>query len=590
MRGAVSFDVLPDAFLRAFYMKWLAEVVQARPPLARFDALTHEQRIAEFRRLDREVLAENQAALVGRLRDRAQERLQDSKAREALPFLQREMAKQRNHSPLRKTLRHAESAIRAIKPCFLMSPLSVAQYLAGGEPSVRPRDLRRGVAAPVGGRGRRDRARAAARRRRRPEAASADELLHGRGVARCDSDRGRRDAAVQRCRERARGVHGRRRANESAALALPQRAREPDQLLERRVLRRRPVHVPEHRNEHVVEAGLRFEFVEGGTYEGKGLNSIEARRVADEVVAFAREQLARRARGEPTESLGVGTFNLRQQLAVQDELELRRRDDPTIEPFFDRSLPEPFFVKNLENIQGDERDVDLPERHVREGRGRRAALQLRRAERRERVAAPQRADHARAPSHARVLVDARERHQSMRARRRAGPRLLRDFLDYAEHGRLAVPAGASAGGARVAVRARGDDRRSPSAGCTVVPQVGVAGYRIDLGVVDRGRARAIRVRHRVRRRRVPLVGDGARSRPAAAAGARGARVDAAPRLVHRLVQGSRRPGRPDRAAGRGRARERARDEVARRRRTAGDGAAEPRGRRVDRASAGSRDA
>src|SRR4029079_15803869 len=101
----------------------------------------------------------------------------------------------------------------------------------------------------------------------------------------------------------------------------------------------------------------RFEYVDGGTYEGKGLNSIEAKRVADAVIAFAREQLARRGRGEATESLGVGTFNLRQQLAVQDELDLRRRDDPTIEPFFDRSLPDPFFVKNLENIQGDERDV-----------------------------------------------------------------------------------------------------------------------------------------------------------------------------------------------------------------------------------------
>ena len=78
MRGSPSFDVLPDAFLRAFFMKWLTEVVQERPALARFDALTHEQRIAEFRRLDREVLAENQAALTARLRDRAQERLQDT--------------------------------------------------------------------------------------------------------------------------------------------------------------------------------------------------------------------------------------------------------------------------------------------------------------------------------------------------------------------------------------------------------------------------------------------------------------------------------------------------------------------------------
>ena len=53
----------------------------------------------------------------------------------------------------------------------------------------------------------------------------------------------------------------------------------------------------------------------------------------------------------------MGTFNLRQQLAIQDELELRRREDPRIELFFDRGRVEPFFVKNLENIQGDERDV-----------------------------------------------------------------------------------------------------------------------------------------------------------------------------------------------------------------------------------------
>src|SRR6185436_18999538 len=82
-----------------------------------------------------------------------------------------------------------------------------------------------------------------------------------------------------------------------------------------------------------------------------------ARRVADEVVSFAREQLARRDRGEPTQSLGVGTFNLRQQVAIQDELEQRRRAEPAIEPFFDRGGIEPFFVKNLENIQGDQRDV-----------------------------------------------------------------------------------------------------------------------------------------------------------------------------------------------------------------------------------------
>ena len=76
---------LPRAFRRAFYLKWLAQVVQARPPLARFDALTHEQRIAEFRRLDRAVLAENQAALVAQLRDTCAEALQEPDVDAALP-------------------------------------------------------------------------------------------------------------------------------------------------------------------------------------------------------------------------------------------------------------------------------------------------------------------------------------------------------------------------------------------------------------------------------------------------------------------------------------------------------------------------
>src|SRR5690606_38259783 len=95
--------------------------------------------------------------------------------------------------------------------------------------------------------------------------------------------------------------------------------------------------------------GLAFEYVPDGVYEGKGLNLGEARRVADAVVRHAKEH--------PKLTLGVGTFNLRQQIAILDELDVRRRQDPSLEPFFAAGRDEPFFVKNLENIQGDERDV-----------------------------------------------------------------------------------------------------------------------------------------------------------------------------------------------------------------------------------------
>ena len=42
---------------------------------------------------------------------------------------------------------------------------------------------------------------------------------------------------------------------------------------------------------------------------------------------------------------------------ILDYLEKLRREDPSCEGFFASHPEEPFFVKNLENVQGDERDV-----------------------------------------------------------------------------------------------------------------------------------------------------------------------------------------------------------------------------------------
>jgi hypothetical protein len=66
-----------------------------------------------------------------------------------------------------------------------------------------------------------------------------------------------------------------------------------------------------------AHSGLQFEYINNGVYEGKGLNQVEANRVADAIVLFAKEQLERQQHGERMETLGVGTFNLRQQLAIQ---------------------------------------------------------------------------------------------------------------------------------------------------------------------------------------------------------------------------------------------------------------------------------
>ncbi|MCH7685568.1 MAG: hypothetical protein IH899_02620, partial [Planctomycetes bacterium] len=65
------------------------------------------------------------------------------------------------------------------------------------------------------------------------------------------------------------------------------------------------------------------------------------------------------ARLYPDKTLGVGAFSVAQRDAILNELELRRRQAVELETFFATAAAEPFFVKNLENIQGDERDVIL---------------------------------------------------------------------------------------------------------------------------------------------------------------------------------------------------------------------------------------
>ena len=98
--------------------------------------------------------------------------------------------------------------------------------------------------------------------------------------------------------------------------------------------------------------GLRFHHVADGLFDtGKTrTNAVEAKVVAQAIIDHALNS--------PELSLGVAAFSSQQRRAIQDQLELLRRGlAPEQEAFFQRHPTEPFFVKNLENVQGDERDV-----------------------------------------------------------------------------------------------------------------------------------------------------------------------------------------------------------------------------------------
>lgn len=482
MTGEVSFKDLAPAFLRAFYMKWLSIVVQEREPLAKFYTLTHEQRVAEFKQLDELVLLENRALLVSQLRDRVQHRLQQPDiATKSLPYLRRQMAMQRRHAPLRRTMQQSANAIRAIKPCFMMSPLTVAQLLDGSAATfdliifdeasqLPPEDavgaIARGKQLVVVGDPKQlpptnffavtsGQVNAPLAEDGTPMYEDSESILEefmGAGVPK------------SRLKWHYRSTHeslinfSNVSFYDAELYTFPSIETGTDRY------------------------GLQFEYVPDGIYEGKGMNRIEARRVTDAVVRFAKEQLDRQQRGEPAQSLGVGTFNLRQQLAIQDELEQRRREDPMIEPFFARGVRESFFVKNLENIQGDERDVifiSVTYAKAADGKLRYnfGPLNNENGWRRLNVLT------TRARQCMRVFSSMRGDEINAAATTSSGARFLREFLIYAEHGRLeSVIASATADTESLFEQDLLTEltRR----GITIVPQVGVAGYRIDLGVLD----------------------------------------------------------------------------------------------------------
>jgi len=472
MSGEVASVDLPAAFRRAFYQRWLSDVMQGRDSLRSFHTATHENRVAEFRQLDEAVLKANQALLVARRRELLQTKLRAAELNPAMGFLRRQMARQRGLSPLRRTMQEADPAIRAIKPCFLMSPLSVAQLLPGSEPTfdlvvfdeasqLPPEDA---VGAIVRGR----QLVVVGDPKQLPptnffssmlgQLAAHDEdgtPIYEDGESVLEEFMGA-GVPMSRLRWHYRSVH------ESLITFSNLSFYEAD------------LHTFPSVETDSDLIGLQFVYVPDGIYEGKGLNRAEARRVADAVVEHAKRH--------PDLTLGVGTFNLRQQIAIQDELENRRRADPDIEAFFSRSVKEPFFVKNLENVQGDERDVIFisvtyakgPDGRLRYNFGplnsangwRRLNVLTTRARRRMRVFASIRGDEIR-PT----------------ATGSDGPRLLRDFLVYAEHGRLDSPM-VSAGASAESPFERDVYTELSRHGLQLEPQEGASGYRIDFGVRD----------------------------------------------------------------------------------------------------------
>jgi very-short-patch-repair endonuclease len=230
------------------------------------------------------------------------------------------------------------------------------------------------------------------------------------------------------------------------------------------------------------ESAVEWRRVQGVYSKGKGrTNQAEAEAIVQEVVRRLTDPKFVAAK----RTLAVVTLNSEQQKLVEDLLDRARQRFPQIEPFFAEDLAEPVVVKNLETVQGDERDLIMlgigygptePGANTmsmnfgplnRDGGWRRLNVAVTRARQ--------------------EMLVFTSFEPSMIDLNRTSARAVRDlkhFLEFADRGprALAEAVRGSVGGFESPFEeavAQGLARK----GWMVVPQIGVSRFRIDLGIV-----------------------------------------------------------------------------------------------------------
>lgn len=394
--------------------------------------------VQDFVVADRQHLSDSAERIQELVAQRVRAELSRRPAEEAL--LRAQAGRARGHSSLRELMAQASGLLTALKPCWMMSPLVVAGALPPGvhfdvvifdEASQIP------PAQAVSAIARAQHVIVAGDERQLPPTtfftSAADDAadlvaVEGREVDLTDGFESILDVLSAVVPVRRLTWHYRSRDERLISFA----------------------------NQHIYDGGLvtfpgtrdasplRVEHVEAQGVLTEGSQGVETtlgevERVADLVIEHARTR--------PDESLGVIALGITHATRLADAIRARVGVEPDVAAFFDEERPERFFVKNLERVQGDERDaIILSIGYGKTPHGRViyrfGPINQTGGERRLNVAV------TRARQRMTVVTSLRSTDFDPTRLNSAGPRMLRDFLDYAERadrGELAPTIGARGG-------------------------------------------------------------------------------------------------------------------------------------------------
>ena len=473
IRERISEGRVPVAKIADMFRLLRAESVfyrlaQAEPKIRELDGSERSRQVLKFVELDTELqnLAAQELAREHYLKIPRGQTGQ-------LALIRGEINKKSRHMPIRRLLTEAGDAIVQIKPVFLMSPLSVAQFLEPGRltfdlllideaSQVKPAEalgaiMRCNQIVVVGDQKQMPPTSFFDRQMSNEEMDEDEDASLGSQVVHMESILSLCDA----------------RAMARAMLSWHYRSEHPSLI--------------EVSNHEFYDAKLTYPPTPFTGHQGFGLSLVQTHGVyhrgrqrnnpieADVICEHVLEHVRR----YPAQTLGVVALSIAQRDMIDNKMEFLRASNPEVDRFCADSKEEAFFVKNLENVQGDERDVIF----ISIGYGKDkdgyfgqnfGPVSSQGGERRLNVL------FTRARKRCTVFTSISFEEIRSDVSTHAGPRVLKTFLKYASTGDMDIP------------QLTGEEMDSPferdvanvllSHGYAVEAQVGSSGFKIDLAV------------------------------------------------------------------------------------------------------------
>lgn len=337
---------LSQVFTKAFYYAWFEEISKEIVSVAKFNARIQNSNVENFRKLDTHQLPIAQMRIREKLINGMPDRTTFNRAGDEMSVLIHELGKKRKIMPLRKLFRSIPNLLLKLKPCLMMSPLSVSYFLEADTykfdmvifdeaSQIFPQDaigaIFRGAQVIIAGDS-----------KQLPPTnffAASTNNNSDYDVDNDDIDEIISDSILE---EATNTIPNR-------SLLWHYRSRNEDLISfsNKEIYGNNLVTFPNSKvNER--DSGVEYIYVPNGVYENR-CNKEEATKC----VALIEEHIKK----HPERSLGIIAFSESQQSTIEDAVQEFRSKHRAYDAFFAEEKEEPFFVKNLENVQGDERDT-----------------------------------------------------------------------------------------------------------------------------------------------------------------------------------------------------------------------------------------